>query len=189
MELTDTYPGTYLGDESDGAATTRREKAASFADLYARSRDDVYRAVLLTVRDQHRAEDAVQEAFARAYADWDRIRVHPNPVGWVARVALNHATSLWRRLRRESTEPPPTTVAPADERPIDPLLIRAVWRLPRRQRQVVALRILLDQSIDQTAQSLGMAPGTVRAHLHRALRTLHEQIGDAGHDTEESDHG
>jgi len=66
---------------------------------------------------------------------------------------------------------------------MDPLLIRAVWRLPRRQRQVVALRILLDQSIDQTAQSLGMAPGTVRAHLHRALRSLREQLERAGHDT------
>lgn len=126
----------------------------------------------------------VQEAFARAYADWDRVSVHPNPVGWVARVALNHAMSLWRRLRMESPEPPPPTlVAPDDERPMDSLLIGAVWRLPRRQRQVVALRILLDQSIDQTAHSLGMAPGTVRAHLHRALHNLREQLARAGHET------
>lgn len=182
MELTETYTGNYASDDA-----RRREAdgtdAASFADLYVRSRDDIYRAVLVTVRDPHRAEDAVQEAFARAYADWDRVSVHPNPVGWVARVALNYATSLWRRIRRELAEPPPALVAPDDERPMDPLLIRAVWRLPRRQRQVVALRILLDQSIDQTAQSLGMAPGTVRAHLHRALRSLREQLERAGHDT------
>ncbi|MDQ3691040.1 MAG: SigE family RNA polymerase sigma factor [Chloroflexota bacterium] len=179
MELSEAYAGQYTDEDAARSAT-----ASSFAELYVRSREDVYRAVLLTVRDPGRAEDAVQEAFARAYADWDRISVHPNPVGWVARVALNHATSLWRRLRRESSEPPPALVAPDDERPMDPLLIRAMWRLPRRQRQVVALRILLDQSIEQTAQSLGMAPGTVRAHLHRALRRLREQLERAGHDME-----
>ncbi|MBA2254772.1 MAG: hypothetical protein H0W07_06640, partial [Chloroflexi bacterium] len=106
----------------------RRETTRDFADFYARSRDDVYRVVLLTVRDPHRAEDAVQEAFARAYSDWERVSHHPNRVGWVARVALNHATSLWRRLRRESTEPPPAAVAPDGDQPMDMLLVRAVWR-------------------------------------------------------------
>ncbi len=184
MQLTESYVGELIGEPVVRTAATPTE-AVSFADLYARSRDDVYRAVLLTVRDPHRAEDAVQEAFARALADWDRIRIHPNPVGWVARVALNHATSLWRRLRRECTEPPPALVAPVDERPMDPLLIRAIWRLPRRQRQVVALRILLDQSVAQTAQALDMAPGTVTAHLHRALRALRVQLGAAITDAEE----
>lgn len=189
MELTETQAGHGLGDEAGRASATRAEAATSFAALYARSRDDVYRAVLLTVRDPHRAEDAVQEAFARAYADWDHVAVHPNPVGWVARVALNHATSLWRRLRRESAEPPVATAAPDDERPIDALLVRAVWRLPRRQRQVVAFRILLDQSTDETARALGIAPGTVTAHLHRALGNLREQLGRAPYDDEETHRG
>jgi len=63
MELTETYTGNYAPEDA-----RRREAdgtdAASFADLYVRSRDDIYRAVLVTVRDPHRAEDAVQEAFA-----------------------------------------------------------------------------------------------------------------------------
>lgn len=184
MELTDRHPGAWPAE-----GTARRETTRDFADFYALSRHDVYRVVLLTVRDPHRAEDAVQEAFARAYADWNRVRLHPNPVGWVARVALNHATSLWRRLRRESAEPPPAAAAPDDERPLDALLVRTVWRLPRRQREVVALRILLDQSTDQTARLLGVAPGTVTAHLHRALCTLREQLDGAGYDDEESDDG
>lgn len=188
MELTETYTGRYIGDQDDRPDAIRDRTVSSFVDLYASSRDDVYRAVLLMVRDPHRAEDSVQEAFARAYADWERVRIHPNPVGWVARVAMNHATSLWRRLRRETAEPPPATVAPDDERPMDALLVRAVWRLPRRQRQVIALRILLDQSTDQTARSLGIAPGTVTAHLHRALSTLREQLGDTLTHDEESQH-
>jgi len=184
MELTKTYADTWSGERADGHLAD-----ASFADLYASSRDTVYRAVLLTVRDPHRAEDAVQEAFARAYADWDRVRRHPNPVGWVARVALNHATSIWRRLRRETAEPPPTTVAPDEERPLDATLVRLVWHLPRRQRQVVALRILLDQSTEQTAALLGIAPGTVTAHLHRAIHALRQQMEPLGHAQEDPDHG
>jgi len=182
MELTDTRVLTTPAETAD-----RRETTRDFADFYARARDDVYRVVLLTVRDPHRAEDAVQEAFARAYADWERVAWHPNRVGWVARVALNHATSLWRRLRRECAEPPPIATAPDGERAMDSVLVRAVWRLPRRQRQVVALRILLDQSTDQTARSLGMAPGTVTAHLHRALTTLRQQLGSAGYDDHDQD--
>ncbi len=185
MELTETYARAW-GHE---AAADGQPAIASFAAFYASSRQIVYRAVLVTVRDPHRAEDAVQEAYARAYADWDNIHLHPNPVGWVARVALNHATSIWRRLRRESAEPPPTTAAPDVERPIDAALVRLVWQLPRRQRQVVALRILLDQSTDQTATMLGIAPGTVTAHLHRALQSLRQQLTHAGYAEEDLDHG
>lgn len=196
MDLTERYTiravsdAAMLPDATDADAVPAQAAARSFADLYGRSRNDVYRAVLLTVRDPHRAEDAVQEAFARAFADWDHVSAHPNPVGWVARVALNHATSVWRRLRRESSEPPPAAAAPDDVRPIDALLVQAVWRLPRRQRQVVALRILLDQSTDETARSLGIAPGTVTAHLYRALHSLREELGRAPFDdAKESDHG
>jgi RNA polymerase sigma-70 factor (ECF subfamily) len=60
---------------------------------------------------------------------------------------------------------------------MDPWLLRAVWRLPRRQRQVVALRILLDLSAEQTAESLGITVGAVGAHLHRALGTLRTILG------------
>jgi DNA-directed RNA polymerase specialized sigma24 family protein len=120
---------------SDVFPVTRRRATESesgadgfdtFAGFYA-----VYRAVLLARRDPRRAEDAVQEAFARAYAAWDRVCLHPNPVGWVARVALNESASVARRLRRESLDPPEPT-APAAERALDAGLIRLVWALPRR---------------------------------------------------------
>jgi RNA polymerase sigma factor (sigma-70 family) len=171
---------------SDVIPVTRRRATESesradgfdtFAGFYADSKDAVYRAVLLARRDPRRAEDAVQEAFARAYAAWDRVCLHPNPVGWVARVALNESASVARRLRRESLDPPEPT-APAAERPLDAGLIRLVWALPRRQRQVVALRILLELSTEETARVLGISSGTVTAHLHRALSSLRERIDE-----------
>ena len=49
-------------------------------------------------------------------------------------------------------------------------------RLPARQRQVVALRIFLDLDTAQTAEVLGIAPGTVTAHLTRALTALRTEF-------------
>jgi RNA polymerase sigma factor (sigma-70 family) len=149
--------------------------AEGFEAFYRAALDPVYRAVLLATRHPERAEDAVHEAFARALERWDRVAEHENPRAWVIRVALNHHASSWRIWQREASEPP--DVAVEDELPMDPWLLRAVWRLPRRQRQVVALRILLDLSAEQTAETLEISIGAVGAHLHRARKTLRTMLG------------
>lgn len=163
---------------ASGQLVTEADPAA-FHDFYVATRDDVYRTVLVATRHPERAEDAVHEAYARALAAWDRIAGHPNPAAWVARVALNQATSWWRFWSRESPEPPTPGYA-SDEAPIDAAIVRLIWALPRRQRQVVALRILLDQSVEETGRVLGIAPGTVKAHLNRALKRLRMGLTEAG---------
>lgn len=156
-------------------------EADEFAGFYAAHRDSVYRAVLLTTRHPQRAEDAVQEAFTRAYARWEAVRVLDHPRAWVIRVALNISTSWWRRLRREYANPPDRPARP-DERPIDGELVRLVWELPLRQRQVVALRVLADLSTADSAEILGIAEGTVKAQLHRALYKLRATLERSGGD-------
>ncbi len=56
----------------------------------------------------------------------------------------------------------------------------ALLRLPRRQREVVALRIFLDLDSAGTARVLGIAPGTVTAHLARAMRSLRAELDSSG---------
>jgi RNA polymerase sigma-70 factor (ECF subfamily) len=159
--------------------TESAQQPSEFAAFYAVAIDPAYRAVLLATRHQARAEDAVHEAFARAYERWDEIRSHPAPMAWVIRVALNVHRSSWRIWRRETSEP--IAIAVADDLPIDAMLLRAVWRLPRRQRQVVALRVLLDLSAAQTAETLGMSAGAVGSHLHRALAALRASLVATGY--------
>lgn len=166
----------------DGRGSVRVQPAGlGFEEFYSAYRDSVYRAVLVATRNPDQAEDAVQEAFMRAYDRWDTVQRHERPRAWVSRVALNVATSWWRRNRREHGEPPDRPAAP-DARPLDEHLVRLVWALPKRQRQVVALRILADLSIAETATLLGLAEGTVKATLHRALATLRGRLeqDDAG---------
>ena len=53
-------------------------------------------------------------------------------------------------------------------------------RLPARQRQVVALRLVLDLDTGRTAEVLGIAPGTVMAHMGRAIAALREDLMPEG---------
>jgi RNA polymerase sigma factor (sigma-70 family) len=144
-----------------------------FADFYAANKDRCLRAVVASGVERSTAEEAVAEAFARAWSRWPAVKAHPVPAAWVARVALNYHVSRWRRLRREVTletapEPHAWTTNPAERDD----LARAVAALPERQRQVVALRVFLDLDTAQTSEALGISTGTVTAHLHRAMTTL-----------------
>jgi RNA polymerase sigma-70 factor (ECF subfamily) len=150
-----------------------------FAAFYASAKDDCFRAVLAsTGGDRHTAEDLVAEAFARAWAGWRKVGLHPAPRAWVVRTALNTRVSWWRRQRREVTlgHADAAALAGPEADPVDRELMAAVLRLPVRQRQVVALRLFLDLDTARTAEVLGIAPGTVTAHMTRALAALREKF-------------
>jgi RNA polymerase sigma-70 factor (sigma-E family) len=153
---------------------------AGFASFYEQSRDDCLRSVLAVVGDLPTAEDLVAEAFARAWASWRKVSRHPAPRAWVVRTALNANVSRWRKRRRELiTDQFPNRPAgsgDAIEEAVDPAVLTALHRLPERQRQVVVLRIFLDLDVAHTAELLGLAPGTVTAHLARAMATLRAEF-------------
>jgi RNA polymerase sigma-70 factor (sigma-E family) len=153
-----------------------------FAEFYRRSKDECLFTVLVSVGDRDTAQDLVAEAFARAWASWRTVSGHPAPEAWVVRTALNLNISWWRRRRREVPVADQGWVAdlPAVEgavdTPVDPRIIAALMRLSVRQRQVVALRLFLDLDTERTAEVLGVAPGTVQAHLGRAMAALRDDL-------------
>ena len=153
-----------------------------FAEFYRSSRDDCLRTVLVIVGDQDSAQDLVAEAFARACASWRTVSGHPAPAAWVVRTALNLNISRWRRRRREVPVPDPglladrPAAAPAAQDRVDPQVMAALLRLPARQRQVIALRLILDQDTSSTARLLGITPNTVMAHMARALAALRSDL-------------
>ena len=152
---------------------------ADFAEFYASARDDCLRAVLASTGDREASEDFVAEAFARAWASWRKVGRHPAPRAWVVRTALNLRVSSWRRSRRAAAlgdRGALSAAGQADLGPVDPEMMAALTALPERQRQVIALRIFLDLDTARTAKALGIAPGTVTAHLARAVATLRTQF-------------
>jgi DNA-directed RNA polymerase specialized sigma24 family protein len=104
------------------------------------------------------------------------VRRHPAPRAWVVRTALNTRISWWRRRRYEVAlgdhDGQAAGAAESAGPGLDPALLAVLRQLPRRQREVIALRVFLDLDTATTAKTLGIAPGTVTAHLARAVGTL-----------------
>ena len=121
------------------------------------------------------ARDIAQESLARAYQRWGRVHRYAEP--WVARVATNLALDQLRAHKRHGG-PQPSVVFESDgvaalRADVQELLLR----LPRRQREVVALRFLADLPDSRVAELLGCSVGTVKQHTHRGLTTLRTMVG------------
>jgi DNA-directed RNA polymerase specialized sigma24 family protein len=143
-----------------------------FAEFYRASKDSCLRAVTAATGDRVLAEEQVAEAFTRAWMSWGKVRRHAAPRAWVVRTALNQGVSSWRRRHREVPLAEHDAAVPPGTGGVDPVLLAALRRLPARQREVLALRIFLDLDTETTAKALGIAPGTVMAHLSRAVAAL-----------------
>jgi RNA polymerase sigma factor (sigma-70 family) len=153
------------------------QASVEFAGFYESARDECLRVVLLNVGDRFLAEELVAEGFARAWVAWRKVRDLQVPQAWVVRVALNVNVSRWRRHRREVALGSHDCPVPAGQgEALSGEVTAALGRLPLRQREVVTLRLLLDLDTETTARLLGIAPGTVSAHLHKAVAALRSAV-------------
>ena len=151
-----------------------------FAEFFRGSWEPCLRAVVAVVGSPQSAEDQVAEAFAKAWVSWRKVRRHPAPRAWVVRTALNTGASWWRRRRRELPLADHDVTALGDlDGGLDATLLTALWRLPARQREVIALRIFLDLDTDTIARQLGIEAGTVRMHLSRGVTALRHELTTA----------
>ena len=165
-----------------GRRRSMGRRPADFASFYAAYRDPCLRAVLASTGDRQAAEETVAEAFARAWASWGKVGRYQSPQAWVVRTALNAGVSSWRKRRREvlvgSGLMPEAGLAGAEDDPGGRIgaVMEILARLPQRQREIVALRFFLDLDTAATAKVLGIAPGTVTAHLARAMAALRNEL-------------
>ena len=124
--------------------------------------------------DRVEAEDAVQEAFARAVAAGDRFRRLDNPEAWLRTVALNVLRRRWRRARMFRTLSP-KLATPADVPGVSEdhvAVVEALRELPFQQRETLALFYLGDLTVQEIAATLGVADGTVKSRLNRGRAAL-----------------
>jgi RNA polymerase sigma-70 factor (ECF subfamily) len=128
------------------------------------------------------AEEAVQEAFARAWERSQRGEHFEHVGGWVATVALNHARSGRRRRRNEQrsrarldSQPP---LDPESSTELRTIVRSAVDGLARRQRDAVVLYYFLDLDVATVASLLRVSEGTVKSALSRARQRLAVVLGD-----------
>jgi RNA polymerase sigma-70 factor (sigma-E family) len=164
---------------------TRPPTDEEFAVLVLACWASLYRTAYLMLGDRADAEDLVQTALAKTYANWRRVRSVDAAPGY-ARTTLVNTASSWFRKKGWRNENP-TEVLPesahrsghetdlSDRRTV----IDALGTLPPRQRAVVVLRYYEDLSVAQVAHALGITEGTVKSQTSEALSKLRVLLGDS----------
>jgi RNA polymerase sigma-70 factor (sigma-E family) len=149
---------------------------ADFSAYLAARQPALLRTAYLLTGDVHTAEDVVQTAFAKLYLSWHKVQRAESLDGYMRRIVVNEANSLWRRpwRRREVSADVLPEVARSTE--YDDGRAAAVWALvcglPPRQRAVIVLRYYEELSEAEIARVLGISEGTVKSQASRALAGL-----------------
>ena len=165
----------------------------AFETLMRRYNRRLFRVARSVLRDDSAAEDAVQEAYIRAFTHLDRYQPTGSFGAWLTRIALNEALMLRRRVRNDtvsledvdeatligargvslevSVSPDGLEAAHARQ-----LLEQAIDALPETFRTVFVLRVVEQLSISETAACLDLNSATVKTRLHRAQRRLRTDL-------------
>ena len=176
------------------------DAAASVTALYAEHALGLVRLAVVVTGDRAAAEDIVQDAFLGLYRRWDRLPDMTAPLAYLRVSVMNGCRTALRRRSRLGSWPgagsggdlddealagpggPPRLADSAEASALlgeeQRVVAAALRKLPRRQREAVVLRYYLDLSVEETAQVMGVSPGTVKSATHRGLaavgRTLRE---------------
>lgn len=156
------------------------DRFAEFVQVHSAS---LFRTAFLVSGDYQRAEDLVQATLLRLYQRWTQVEAMDRPLAYARAVLVSQSMSWWRR--RSSHEPPlaavdePSWGGHVDELAEHERVWKAVLSLPPRQRAVVVLKYYEDLSEHAIAQTLGMAPGTVKSHTYAATRRLAALLDDS----------
>jgi RNA polymerase sigma-70 factor (ECF subfamily) len=149
----------------------------SIEDAYRRHFAGLVRGLAVAYDDAEAAADAVQDAFLAAERRWGRVQGYDDPVAWVRHVAVNRLRNGHRNARRRSKILASVRPVATDDLTAELLDLRAaVAALPEQMRLAVCLHYLAGCSVDEVAETLGVASGTVKSNLHDARRRLRLQL-------------
>ena len=151
-------------------------KADDFDEFYARTSRRLVGQLFAMTGDQSEAQDAVQEAFVRAWARRARFDRDGAPEAWIRVTAWRIAMSRWRRsrdggrlMRLAAATAPEAVPGPTPDRVA---FIAALRKVPAEQRRAIVLYHLCDLTIEQIAAETGVPAGTVKARLARGRVAL-----------------
>ena len=163
------------------SARARAEGGRSFADVAADHLDDVYAYLLYMTGNHATAEDLTSETFERALRRWRRFDANRGSARtWLCQLArtaaLDHFRSETRRRRREESAAPAEAVTASLIEGLSPGLDEALRKLSAGEREVLALRVVLELDGKSAARVLGISETACSTRLSRALRKLEEMV-------------
>jgi len=149
--------------------------STEFDAFYASTGARIMGQIYLMVGDRGRTEDAVAEAYARAWQRWATVCEHADPAAWVRTVAYRIAVSGWRRVVRRRARAELTMPALSAG---NAALLEALRRLPATQRRAIVLHHLAGLTGAQIAAEIASSESAVSAHLARGRAALAEQLDE-----------
>ncbi|HXS38604.1 MAG TPA: RNA polymerase sigma factor [Stellaceae bacterium] len=178
--------------ESDLVRRARAREEEAIRAIIQRHNRRLYRIARGILRDDAEAEDALQDAYLKAFSQLGGFRGEAGIGTWLSRIVINEALARLRRRRptidwdaigeggipgAEAMKLSQNGARPDPERAlaqsqIRRLLEEAIDRLPEEFRLVLLSRAVEEMSIEETASVLGILPETVKTRLHRARRQL-----------------
>ena len=163
--------------------TQRRRMSGemTFAQAAETHLDDVYGYLAWFTGDRGAADDLTGETFERALRLWHRFDPRRGSARtWLCQVArtvaLDHFRSEKRRVRREELAATPERVDEHFAEGLSADLESALRILTAGEREVVALRVVLDRDATTTGRILGISPTNCTTRLNRALKKLEEAL-------------
>ena len=155
--------------------------SASFATTAEEHLDDVYAYLVYLTRDRSLAEDLAADTFEKALRLWQRFDPRrASARTWLCQIARTTALDWFRseerRQRREQRAAVPERVDCAFGEGLSPHLEAGLAQLSAGEREVIALRVLLELDGDEAARVLGVSPTAVSTRLSRALKKLEEKV-------------
>jgi RNA polymerase sigma-70 factor (sigma-E family) len=164
----------------------RHDPDGAVEQLYAAHWRSLVRLSVLLVRDLGTAEEIVQDAFVAMHGRWSRLREPDKALAYLRRAVVNRSRSSLRHRKvvqaHAARQPAPGVVRGADEVALEgdrrAAVLDALGALPRRQREVLALRYYLDLSEVEIAETLGISRGAVKSHASRGSAALRGRLAD-----------
>ena len=153
----------------------------SFAATAEEHLDDVYGYLVYLTRDRSLAEDLTADTFEKALKAWRRFDSSRGSARtWLCQIARTTALDWFRseerRHRREARVAVPDRFEGAMAEGLSPELETALKELSASEREVIALRVLLELDSEEAARVLGISPTAVSTRLSRALKKLEEKV-------------
>jgi RNA polymerase sigma-70 factor, ECF subfamily len=161
----------------------RSAAPATFAQVAERHLDDVFGYLLYLTHDRALADDLSGATFEKAFRLWSRFDPHRGtPRTWLLGIARTTALDWFRsesrRQRREQAAAPPEAQEAEFLEGLSPALQTALAALSAGEREVIALRVVLELDGDQAARILGISATAISTRLSRALAKLEEKVRD-----------
>jgi RNA polymerase sigma-70 factor, ECF subfamily len=162
----------------EGAAP---EAEASFDSFVLATRSKLVGQAYAFTGDLGSAQDLVQEAYIKAWRNWENLQRYQNREAWVRRVLYNLAVSGWRKARRRRISEQRRWLEQPRAVEFDPNtqhqeLAQALHSLPEQQQRVLVLHHVAGLRISEVAEELGLPEGTVKSSLSRGRASLAARI-------------